>query len=227
MIIQTPTPNIKSSISFYESLNFEIIQHGDDTYASDRNALIKINKDRYARPGLIFYKADWSDEKKSIEKIFPIVETKDGYLTADSTGAWIYLIHGEKPKLSNNGSEHSILGNYAGVSLESISMAQSQSLWEILGFKVTMGGPDQGWMAMKDDHSNGISIMKPNACPHLFYNPSLTYFNGANNPKIISDIRASGVHIAEEISFFNKDGEVDNVMLQDPGGIGFFIFNDG
>lgn len=227
MIIQTPTPDVSQSLAFYKKLNFEIIADDDGTYAVDRNAVIKINVERYARPGILLYKEDWSEEVKSIEKHFPVAEIKGGHITADSSGAWVYLLEGKKPQIKIKAEGHSLLGNYAGVSLETISIAQSQSLWEILGFKVTMGGPDQGWMAMTDSDENGVSIMKPNACPHLFYNPSLTYFNGSNNPKIIDDIRAAKVPIHEEISFFNKDGEVDNVLLKDPGGLGFFIFNDG
>jgi hypothetical protein len=68
--------------------------------------------------------------------------------------------------------------------------------------------------------------MAPNACPHLFFNPSLTYFNGKNNLQIIENIRKSGVDITEEITVFNKEGIVDNVILRDNGGLGFFIFSD-
>ncbi len=68
--------------------------------------------------------------------------------------------------------------------------------------------------------------MKPNACPHLFFNPSLTYFNGKNNIDIIAKIRALNISITEEITHFNKEGKVDNIIIRDPGGFGFFLFND-
>ena len=52
-------------------------------------------------------------------------------------------------------------------------------------------------------------------------------FNGKeNNPKVIQNIRNVGIPIAEEITTFNKEGIVDNIIIQDPGGYGFFIFND-
>ena len=71
-----------------------------------------------------------------------------------------------------------------------------------------------------------VSFMVPNVCPHLFFNPSFTYFNSGKNPEIIAKLREAKVPIKEEITLFNPNGEVDNVILQDPGGFGFFVFND-
>jgi hypothetical protein len=69
--------------------------------------------------------------------------------------------------------------------------------------------------------------MKPNICPHLFFNPSMTYFNGKEgNPKVIAKVRELDIPIAEEITHFSKDGSVDNIIIRDPGGYGFFLFND-
>ena len=69
--------------------------------------------------------------------------------------------------------------------------------------------------------------MNPLMCPHLFFNPSLTYFNGKeNNPKVIKRLRELKITITEEITHFNDKGIADNVIICDPGGYGFFIFND-
>ena len=68
--------------------------------------------------------------------------------------------------------------------------------------------------------------MAANSCPHLFFNPSLTYFNSGRNPEVIAGIRAAGIPISEEITIFNKEGRVDNIIIRDPGGYGFFLFND-
>ncbi len=89
-----------------------------------------------------------------------------------------------------------------------------------------MGSIAQGWVAFENGTSVGISIMKPMVCPHLFFNPGLTFFNGGKNLPIIQKIKTVGIPIAEEITVFNKEGIVDNVILCDPGGLGFFIFND-
>ena len=44
-------------------------------------------------------------------------------------------------------------------------------------------------------------------CPHLFFNPSLTYFNGKEgNPKVITAVRDAGIPITEEITHFNREG---------------------
>jgi len=71
-----------------------------------------------------------------------------------------------------------------------------------------------------------VSFMQPNSCPHLFFNPSMTYFNGKNNLPIIAKIREAGIPITEEITHFNQEGIVDNIIIRDPGGYGFFIFSD-
>ena len=52
------------------------------------------------------------------------------------------------------------------------------------------------------------------------------YFNGKNNLEIIEKIRSEGIEFTQEITEFNKEGIVDNVILRDPGGYGFFLFSD-
>lgn len=227
MILQTPTPNIENSLDFYKKLKFQTIKSNDDQFVTDGKAIIKVNPDRYARAGILLYRSDWDKLIPEFQKLVPVFEIKDGHVMADSTGTWIYMLNGGMPFLESGGDCFSSLGNYAGVSLETVSMSHSSSLWKLLGYKVTMGGPDEGWMVMGDEKGNSISFMHPNSCPHLFFNPSLTYFNGKNNPKVIQSIRDADIPLAEEITFFNKEGEVDNVIVRDPGGFGFFIFNDG
>jgi hypothetical protein len=34
------------------------------------------------------------------------------------------------------------------------------------------------------------------------------------------------IKVEEEITAFNPDGIIDNVILRDEGGYGFFVFND-
>ena len=89
-----------------------------------------------------------------------------------------------------------------------------------------MGSAEKGWISMTNDNDFSVSLMSPNACPHSFYNPSLTYFNNKNNLSVIQKIRDLGIPIEEEITAFNPDGVADNIILRDAGGYGFFIFND-
>jgi hypothetical protein len=119
-----------------------------------------------------------------------------------------------------------VLGNFVGLSIESVDIAKSTEVWKELGFKIN-GAPEQGWVSCINDDELTINIMKPFMCPHLFFNPSLTYFNGKeNNPVVIQEIRNLKVPISEEITHFNDKGIVDNIIIRDPGGYGFFIFND-
>ena len=44
--------------------------------------------------------------------------------------------------------------------------------------------------------------------------------------QLIQKIRDLKIPITEEITVFNDQGVVDNIIIRDPGGLGFFIFND-
>ncbi|NNF75479.1 MAG: hypothetical protein HKN00_09860, partial [Flavobacteriaceae bacterium] len=145
---------------------------------------------------------------------------------ADPSGSWIYLLNGAGPELDISACGPPIIGNFAGVSLESVDINKSVKLFQILGFKVTMGAIEQGWICLANADEFTVSLMKPFACPHLFFNPSLTYFNSGNNPAIIAKVRELQIPITEEITHFSKDGSVDNIIIRDPGGLGFFVFND-
>ena len=105
-------------------------------------------------------------------------------------------------------------------------MTLSIKIWEILGFEKNNGDEKSGWVNMNHNDEYDLSIMKANVCPHLFFNPSLTYFNGDKNLEIINEIRNSGTPIYEEIRVFNKENKVDNVLLRENGGLAFFVFND-
>ena len=154
-------------------------------------------------------------------------EIEGGYLLSDSSGSRVYLMEGESG-LSFQAAESSdaVLGNFAGMSLETTDIHRSVGLWEALGFEKGMGSVEQGWVTYTNADQFTVSFMKPNSCPHLFFNPSLTYFNSGKNPEVIEKIRALGIPITEEITAFNKEGIVDNIIIRDPGGYGFFIFND-
>lgn len=224
-LIQTPTPYLDASIDFYSKLGFKHISENPIIF-SDGKANIEINPNRYARAGLRFFKDSWSVEISKLKAIAEIHPTKDGHLLADPSGVWIYLVDG-KPgfDLKEEELSFSTLGNYMGISLESTDAKKSFEIYQILGFQLAFGSIDSGFFALS---ANGfsISIMKPNSCPHLFFNPSLTYFNGKNNLEVIAKIRSLEIQITEEITYFNKESIVDNIIIRDPGGLGFFIFND-
>ncbi len=225
-IVQTPTPNLSKSIQFYKNLDFDYKKKDDRHFVSDGKVVIEINQDRYARAGIKFYKESWEKEIEELSTMTAIVE-KNGYsILSDASGNFLHLSEEDfKTPFEPQESSFSKLGSYAGLSFEGVSIPFLFKTYDILGFKVTMGGLEQGWMTAEFD-GIAISFMGINTCPHLFFNPSLTYFNSGKNLEIIEDLRNSGVAMTEEITHFNKEGLVDNVIVRDPGGLGFFVFND-
>lgn len=227
-IIQTPTRNLQESLEFYEKLNFKVISKSNPTVVTDGKAIIEINPDRHARAGLKLYKEDWSSFVDTLPNTTNIVSIEEGYLIADNSGMWIYLINGDlMPKSTfEQDISASTLGNYAGLCIESVGFKRSIELLTSLGFNASGGTIEQGWISLKNEDGIVISIMRPMMCPHLFFNPSLTYFNGENNLGIIETVRQLNIPFVEEITYFNEEGNVDNVIIKDPGGLGIFLFND-
>ena len=225
-VIHTPTNQLANSVTFYEQLGFRRVVHEKLVLFTDGKALVEINPDRFARAGIKFYGASWREEVARVRAETAVTELEGGYVFSDPSGVWLYLMEWE-PEVDFTPAEpaFSVLGNFAGLSLETTDFSRSAALYESLGFSKTMGSFEQGFAAFQLDDF-GLSLMRPLACPHLFFNPSLTYFNGGHNLPVIERIRALGIPIAEEITQFNKEGIVDNVIIRDPGGYGFFIFND-
>lgn len=226
-IIQTPTSDINKSLDFYNKLKFRILSKDNSTYVTDGKALIEINPNRFARAGVKFFKSSWEYTVTLLQELTNVTKIDGGYLLGAPSGTWIYLMEIE-PEIQVNleAVPTSTLGNFAGLSLETTDIQRSITLWETLGFSKTMGGLEQGWIAFENEDKFGLSLMQPNSCPHLFFNPSMTFFNGKNNLKIIQEVRDAGIPITEEITYFNKEGIVDNIIIRDPGGYGFFIFSD-
>lgn len=223
--IQTPTPNLRGSLDFYKKLNFTILEEGKTVKVSDGSVIIEINPDRYARAGVKMYAKDWKSTVEELKKLTTVKETEEGYVLASPSGTWVYLQNDELD-FDLTDAAASKFGNGMGLSLETIPFGDSLQFWQTLGYTIAMGTEEQGFVVLNRDNSVGISLMSPLMCPHLFFNPSLTYFNGKNNPKVIADIREAGIPITEEITHFSKENKVDNVIIRDPGGLGFFIFND-
>ncbi|MEO1050920.1 MAG: hypothetical protein AAFX87_09840 [Bacteroidota bacterium] len=226
-IIQTPTPNLRESIDFYQKLSFNQISEQKPVMVTDGKTIIEINDDRFARAGVKLFRSDWQRVLAELEGFAQVTSWENGYVLSDPSNAWIYLATtDDQVDFEPSEQSYSVLGNNAGLSLETTDMDRSTRIWEVVGFKKNMGSAEQGWISLVNEDGLVISLMKPHSCPHLFFNPSLTYFNGENNPAIIEKIRSLNISITEEITYFNKEGKVDNIIIRDPGGFGFFIFND-
>lgn len=226
-IIQTSTNQLQESLDFYSKLNFTKIENHFNLM-TDGKVIIEINDNRFARAGMKIYRNSWSEIVSELETVTTVLKQENGYLLSDFSGVWIYLMEAEDFDLEIDLSavKSSTLGNFVGVSLETIDIRESLKVWEILGFSKKMGEIEQGWVTYANEDGMSVSFMKANSCPHLFFNPSLTYFNGANNLKIIEQIRDLNIPITEEITVFNKKGIVDNIIIRDSGGLGFFLFSD-
>lgn len=227
-IIHTPTNSLKNSLDFYQKLNYKILSESSPTILTDGKFLLEINPDRFARAGVKMFKPNWEKEVSDLKKLTKVTEIENGFLFGTPTGTRVYLMNGDlNIEFEPTENTFGITGNFMGLSLETTDMAKSAEIWQILGYEKTMGSLEKGWIAYSNGSGVDVSLMAPNACPHLFFNPSLTFFNGkTNNPIIIENMRNAGIPITEEITSFNKEGIVDNVIIRDPGGYGFFIFND-
>jgi len=223
-LIHSPAPDLERSTLFYQKLGFQEITFEDQVYFSDEQLIIHLNTDPFARPGLQLFNKDWSSVIAALSKLGPVKEHKGKHLAVDPNGVFVYLST-ETPTFKQ-AKHSSILGNFAGLSLETHHLERSIRFWNILGFELTHGGLEQGWLSLSDAEGFVVSIMQTGTCPHLFLNPSLTFFNGKENPQIIQKIRATELPIFQEVTHFNPEGLVDNIILQDPAGYGIFVFND-
>lgn len=224
--IHSPSPNLDQSLAFYKKLNYQVVS-AQPTLVTDGKMLLEINPDVYARAGVKFYKSSWAKEVELLKKLTTVYLIEKGYMVNDFNGCMIYLIEGQLPiKHTPKEVAYGSTGNFMGMSLESAHMAKSLEIWKVLGFSITMGSVDKGFIIIANSTGFSISMMKPLTCPHLFFNPSLTFFNGKENIEVIEKIKQAQISITEEITHFNKEGIVDNIIIRDPGGLGFFIFSD-
>lgn len=225
--IVTPTPALQESLDFYHSLGFKTLHRENSAWVSDGQILIEINPERKTRAGVKLYRESWDDVVCELKSLSEVQENENPLVVGDPSGVCLYLETGAPPDfdLSQVQCENS-LGNYAGLSLETPDFERSAKFWSALGLKQSCGAIEQGWVVYSKPDGLGVSLMKYASCPHLYFNPSLTYFNGGKGLAVVERLREAGVKFAEEITHFNEEGVVDNVILRDPGGYGLFVFND-
>lgn len=223
--LKTPTPRLAESVDFYTRLGWTQLEHaGTSAWFTDGAARLCVDPARFARTTVVLHTEDGADLAARVAPFGRIVEREGDRLAADPSGAFVLLTPSRAPAVSD--APPSALGNFAGLSLEAVDPERAVRFWEALGWQIAAGGLDEGWVQLGREGAVGISVMGPYACPHLFPGPGLTFFNAGENPEVIAKIRAAKIPIAEEITAFNDRGEVDNVILRDPGGTGFFVFND-
>ncbi len=226
-IIHTPTSNLEHSLDFYKKLNYKVLSKSNPTLVTDGKVVIEINPDRFARAGVKMFKDSWTKEIEQLKAKTAVHTIDNGFLLTDLNGCYIYLIEGPSNiDFQSAEKPFGMTGNFYGMNTEASDMQSSFDIWSILGFKKQMGELDKGFVAMSNDSGFPLALMQPRSCPHLFFTPSMTFFNGKGNLEVIKNIRAASIPITEEITHFNDEGIVDNIIIRDPGGYGFFIFSD-
>ncbi len=220
--IQTPTPDLAASIDFYERLGFTRVPSTPDRpHFTDGAVTIAIDPSRTARTAIVLHGADL-DPSALADVTGTIIEHEGRHLAADPSGVLLWLDPEPAPA---HHADSSILGPFAGLSIEAVDPVRTVAFWTAAGWH-TDGDPSSGYVSLSRPGCTVLSVMGMHTCPHLFPNPGLTYFNSGRNPEVIAQLRARNIPIAEEITHFSETGEVDNVILRDPGGTGFFVFND-
>lgn len=209
--IRARVTDLDSSLAFYRKLNFEVsdTQTASGLCVADRGVIIELTTEAKARTSLIWYQemAVLADEK-------PILDPDGNKLIFRNEPAPIFA---KKP---------SLLGVSSGICLECLDLASSVNFYKELGLNILMGSIEQGWLSLGLEETTLLSLMSWGSCPHLFLNPSICYFNGEKNLSVIEQLRALEVPIKEELKIFNTEGDVDNVIIEAPGNIGVFVFND-
>ncbi|MBK7428410.1 MAG: hypothetical protein IPI60_16040 [Saprospiraceae bacterium] len=143
--LQTPTPNLEASLDFYRRLNFQEVD-GQPNVFTDGKVCIEVNPDRYARSGIKIFREDWSQVVNALSSLAYVMKINEGYLLSDPSGVWIYLLEKAAPFATVSvENKESVLGNYAGICLETIDVAKAVSIYEAIGFKLTAGSAEGGY----------------------------------------------------------------------------------
>lgn len=228
MITVTPAVDISLSIEFYEKAGFLKIDADDAVVFADSNNYMVLDNSASTRPALKFFEIDLAKWKSKNPSSPFIIQSNEALRTIDPSGVHIILTTDKAPTWLKGSSDHkSIFGNFAGISIEAVAFKKTVLFYESIGYKITNGKVENNsYVVLEKEAAVSISIMAYGSCPHQFYNPSLTYFNSGQNAPIIQKVKENGLRIAEEITVFNKEGIVDNIIVRGPGDWGFFIFND-
>lgn len=218
-IFQSPAVDIERSKDFYLKAGFHLVEQDDRLYAVDQSVAFFLNPLRSARPAVLYY--------AGVDEVRPDIFKKVNEQWVGAGPSNVPFVFEHRSPLRLDTSAESIFGNYAGLTLETLYLDKSIRFYRPMGFEPVGTDFSQGYLALTHPSGFSITLLRFGMCPHSFCNPSISYFNGKEgNPGVLQAVRANGLPVFEEVTFFNPNGEVDNIILRDPGGIGFFLFND-
>lgn len=204
LIIESPASDLKNSLLYYKRLGFQCVEWEDVYLCQTKQLCILLNPDPHSRPCINLFG----------------VQTQKTELSPSGTR----IKQLKKNVLIPQVEHKSLFGNYNGVCLETLDLNASYRFWQAKGFKGGLAA-QATWCSLEHESGAVISLLKANHCPHLFVNPSLAFFNGTKNSAVIKQIKTLQIPIQQEV-IFGKETLANNLVLSDPGGIGFFIFND-
>ena len=94
VVIQTPTPDILKSKTFYTKMGFTQITNSNAF--TDGKSIIEINPERFARPGIKLIAESWSNEVEVLNSITKVIKTDTGYLLGEKEtlpdGRYVFFI---------------------------------------------------------------------------------------------------------------------------------------
>lgn len=224
-------PSAEESLAHYRRLKYHEKQLGDQEWLFfDRMSCFILSAQRDARHGLRIYADDPTALRQLLDQITTTYDKKDGFCCMDPSGVYQHTTNEQLPTVPDQSAiTNSLCGKNYGLGIESGRLAQSVEHYELLGYKAEKA-LEENTMYYTMTHPTGppITLYRPTICPHAFYSPSYTFFNGKEgNKKVIANLREAGTQIRQEITWFNDAGDVDNIIISDPGGFHSFIFNDG
>lgn len=91
ILLQSPTPDLQMSKSFYLKLGFRQVV-ANPLILTDGKVLIEINPDRYARAGIKLFKENWEPEIQKLQEFTAVTAMENSCLLSDPSGVWIYLM---------------------------------------------------------------------------------------------------------------------------------------
>lgn len=217
--VRSSAQSFERCLKFYTSLKFKIDHRGDKmAVAYDGKFGIELDGKNNARTAIVLYSDDAA------------LSSDSESLSLSPNGVRSILKKGidESNIEISDANAKTDLGNFSGIGIEAVLFLEEIAYWQNIGLTIAHGEPEKmSYVILMDSFDVSLAIFNLGMCPHSFYNPSLSYFNGKEgNPKVIDRIRKLGIVPTEEITTFNEKGDVDNIIIGDPGGIHFFLFND-
>ncbi len=224
LCLTTPAPDPEVSATSLSRLGFEPVAPGA-SLMTDGAAVIDMDTSPRARAGVRVWRGALAGEVEATLELHGAAAFEGGQLVTAPSGVPVWVMDGVGPA-HELGRLGSLLGTFAGISIETPNLSRSVAFWSgLLDAQVAAGGIDQGWLTLRRDGMEDLSFMGPLACPHSFANPSLTYFNGDRNADVIRAVRAREIPVFEEVGG-TESTPAENIILREPGGLGFFVFND-